>query len=52
MIPAQWLEQRREALIGFAAKLVATPSPNPPGDERAVGQVILAELQNLGSGSV
>lgn len=48
MLPAQWLGQHRDALIAFAARLVATPSPNPPGDERAVVQVILAEMDSLG----
>lgn len=47
-LPSQWLEQRRDDLIGFAAKLVASPSPNPPGDERAVVQVVLAEMRQLG----
>src|SRR5262249_43231041 len=35
-------------LLRFAATLVATPSPNPPGDERAVVRVILAEMERLG----
>ena len=44
----QWIDQHRGELLGFAAKLVATPSPNPPGDESAVLAVILAELDGLG----
>lgn len=44
----QWVEDHRDDLLGFAAKLVATPSPNPPGDERAVVGVILAEMERLG----
>src|SRR5262249_9662038 len=48
MIPSQWLDRHREELVGFGANLSATPSPNPPGDERAVLQVILAEMQKLG----
>jgi acetylornithine deacetylase len=44
----EWLDRRRNELLRFAAALVATPSPNPPGDERAVVQVILAELERLG----
>src|SRR6476659_9200193 len=48
MTPLPWFEQRREDLRHFAAALVATPSPNPPGDERAVVQVILTEMQRLG----
>ena len=43
-----WLEQRREELLRFAGDLVATPSPNLPGDERAVVVVILAEMERLG----
>ena len=43
-----WLDQHREELLQFAARLVATPSPNLPGDERAVVAVILAEMQRLG----
>lgn len=44
----QWLEQHRESLLRFVGDLVATPSPNLPGDERAVAAVILAELERLG----
>lgn len=43
-----WLEQHRAELLQFAADLVATPSPNEPGDERAVVQVILAQMERLG----
>lgn len=43
-----WLEQRREELLRFVGDLVATPSPNLPGDERAVVAVILAEMERLG----
>ena len=43
-----WLDRHRDQLLGFAAKLVATPSPNLPGDERAVVEVILAEMERLG----
>ncbi len=43
----QWVDQHRDGLIGFAAKLVATPSPNPPGNEQAVVAVILAEMERL-----
>jgi acetylornithine deacetylase len=44
----QWIEERREDLLRFAAWLVATPSPNLPGDERGVAQVVLGELERLG----
>lgn len=43
-----WIDQHREELLQFAAGLVATPSPNLPGDERAVVEVILAEMKRLG----
>lgn len=43
-----WLEQHRNELLRFVGELVATPSPNLPGDERAVVAVILAEMERLG----
>jgi acetylornithine deacetylase/succinyl-diaminopimelate desuccinylase-like protein len=43
-----FVEQRRGDLIDFVARLVATPSVNPPGDERAVSRVVLAEMARLG----
>ena len=43
-----WIDQHRDELLRFAAGLVATPSPNLPGDERAVVAVILAEMNRLG----
>lgn len=46
--PCQWIDERRDALLAFTAQLVATPSPNPPGDERAVADVVCAELERLG----
>ncbi len=46
--PAQWIEQHRDELLAFTAQLVATPSANPPGDERAAADVVCAELERLG----
>src|SRR3954452_13202588 len=43
-----WLDEHREDLRLFAARLVATPSPNLPGDERAIVAVILSEVNRLG----
>ena len=43
-----WLDEHREDLLQFAARLVATPSPNLPGDERAIVAVILSEMNRLG----
>ncbi len=34
---------RRDELVDFARALVATPSPNPPGDERAVAALVERE---------
>lgn len=35
-------------LMGFTRALVATPSPNPPGDERAVARLVQEELDRHG----
>jgi acetylornithine deacetylase len=43
-----WIDQHRTDLLRFAAELVATPSPNLPGDERAVAQAVLSQLERLG----
>ena len=40
-----FLEARQQEIVDFAAELIATPSTNPPGDERAVA----ALLQERGS---
>lgn len=42
------LGQREDALIQLACELVATPSVNPPGDERAVAAVVRERLASLG----
>lgn len=43
-----FLDDRRAELIDFTCQLVATPSMNPPGDERAVAAVVKKRLQDLG----
>ncbi len=43
-----WIDKQRDNLLQFAARLVATPSPNLPGDERVVVAVILEEMNRLG----
>jgi acetylornithine deacetylase len=43
-----YLRERRDELVAFAQELVATPSPNPPGDERAVAALVVAKLNELG----
>jgi len=43
-----YLEGRRDEIIDFTCQLVATPSKNPPGDERAVTEVLLTRMKALG----
>jgi acetylornithine deacetylase/succinyl-diaminopimelate desuccinylase-like protein len=43
-----FLDAHRQEMLDFACRLIATPSPNPPGDERAVTEVILEEMEALG----
>ena len=43
-----YLEDRRQEIVDFTCQLVATSSQNPPGDERAVTDVILARMKELG----
>jgi len=46
--PLAFLRERRAELVEFAQALVATPSPNPPGDERAVAALVVEKLRALG----
>src|SRR5881628_1634718 len=39
------IERQRASLVGLLANLVRTPSPNPPGDTRAVADLIAARLR-------
>lgn len=48
MTVAEFLRPRRDELVEFARALVSTPSPNPPGDERAVAALVTAKLRELG----
>jgi acetylornithine deacetylase/succinyl-diaminopimelate desuccinylase family protein len=43
-----FIEARRDELIAFACELVATPSPNPPGNEQAVAALVVDRLRRLG----
>jgi acetylornithine deacetylase len=43
-----FLEGRDDEILRFARELIATPSPNPPGDERAVADLVTARLTDLG----
>jgi acetylornithine deacetylase len=44
----EFLEGRDAEILQFARDLIATPSPNPPGDERAVADLVTAKLAELG----
>jgi acetylornithine deacetylase/succinyl-diaminopimelate desuccinylase-like protein len=44
----EYLRARQDELLEFARALVATPSPNPPGDERAVAALVVDKLHELG----
>ena len=44
----EYLRPRQDELLEFARALVATPSPNPPGDERAVAELVVGKLRELG----
>jgi acetylornithine deacetylase len=43
-----FLAARADDILEFARDLIRTPSPNPPGDERAVADAITARLRSLG----
>ena len=43
-----FLEERRDDVLEFTRRLIATPSPNPPGDERAVAKVVAERLDEFG----
>jgi acetylornithine deacetylase/succinyl-diaminopimelate desuccinylase-like protein len=42
------LEVWQDDLLEFACRLIAAPSPTPPGDERQVAQVLVDHLRELG----
>ncbi len=43
-----FLQDTAREQLAFARELIATPSPNPPGDERAVAAVTRNRLERLG----
>jgi acetylornithine deacetylase len=43
-----YIDDRRDELIELACELVATPSPSPPGSERAVAMLVGDRLRELG----
>lgn len=45
---AEFLDQRSSEILEFARDLIRTPSVNPPGDERAVADLVVDRLATLG----
>ena len=43
-----YLDGRDGEVLEFARELIRTPSPNPPGDERAVADLVTERLRGLG----
>lgn len=43
-----FLDAHEAELLDFTCRLIATPSPNPPGDERAVAKLVTEQLASLG----
>lgn len=43
-----FLHSRQSEILEFARELIRTPSPNPPGDERAVANLVVGKLRDLG----
>lgn len=43
-----YLADRTDDILEFARDLIRTPSPNPPGDERAVADLVTERLMELG----
>ena len=43
-----YLIDRQEELFEFTRLLIATPSVNPPGDERAMAETVIRRLNALG----
>jgi len=43
-----YLIDRQEELFEFTRLLIATPSVNPPGDERAMVKTVIRRLNDLG----
>jgi acetylornithine deacetylase/succinyl-diaminopimelate desuccinylase-like protein len=44
----QFLDDRQGELLDFACELIASPSMNPPGDERAMANAVIRRLEALG----
>ena len=41
---SNFLDAREGELLDLACRLIATPSPNPPGDERAAARLVTERL--------
>lgn len=48
----KFLEETEADQLAFTKELIRTPSPNPPGDERAVASLVTAKLAELGVSDV
>ncbi len=46
------LESQSDEILEFTRQLIRTPSPNPPGDEREVADLVSATLKSLGVGDI
>lgn len=44
----EYLKGREDEVLEFARDLIRTPSPNPPGDERQVADLVTERLESLG----
>jgi len=42
------LEKHSAELFRFTRRLIAAPSPNPPGDEVAMADLVIERMQDLG----
>jgi acetylornithine deacetylase/succinyl-diaminopimelate desuccinylase-like protein len=43
-----FIDRQQAALVDFASRLIAIPSPNPPGNELAAARVAEAQMHTLG----
>ena len=44
----RYLDDHRDELLEYTRDLIATPSMNPPGDERAMADAVIGRLNDLG----
>lgn len=47
-----YLDEHRDELLDYACDLIAAPSMNPPGDERAMAEAVVGRLDALGIAGV